>query len=42
MDTTFLAPSSRHNVHFVKCADCHTKGVPPRRNREQTKTAAGE
>jgi hypothetical protein len=31
MDTTFLSPSSKHNVHFVKCVDCHTKGVPPRR-----------
>jgi hypothetical protein len=31
MDTTFLSPSSKHNVHFVKCIDCHTKGVPPRR-----------
>lgn len=31
MDTTFRDPSSRHNIHFVKCADCHPKGVPPRR-----------
>jgi hypothetical protein len=28
MDTTFLNPKSRHNVHFVKCADCHPKGIP--------------
>ncbi len=28
MDTTFAMPSSRHNIHFVKCADCHPKGVP--------------
>lgn len=31
MDTTFRDPASRHNIHFVKCADCHPKGVPPRR-----------
>jgi hypothetical protein len=28
MDTTFAAKTSRHNIHFVKCADCHPKGVP--------------
>jgi hypothetical protein len=28
MDTTFLATGSKHNVHWVKCADCHPKGVP--------------
>jgi hypothetical protein len=33
MDTTFKNPKSRHNVHFVKCADCHTKGVPKRKQR---------
>ena len=31
MDTTFLSPKSKHNIHFVKCADCHPKGVPPKR-----------
>jgi len=36
MDTTFLNVSSKHNIHFVKCADCHPKGVPPRRRRAQT------
>lgn len=28
MDTTFRDPKSRHNVHTVKCADCHPNGVP--------------
>jgi hypothetical protein len=28
MDTSFKSASSRHNVHFVACADCHVKGVP--------------
>lgn len=32
MDTSFKDKNSRHNVHFVKCADCHPKGVPARRN----------
>ena len=31
MDTTFRSTKSPHNIHFVKCADCHTKGVPRRR-----------
>jgi Cytochrome c554 and c-prime len=30
MDTTFFSAKSRHNIHFVKCADCHVKGVPKR------------
>jgi RNase P subunit RPR2 len=31
MDTTFAKPGSAHNIHFVKCADCHPKGIPARR-----------
>jgi hypothetical protein len=31
MDTTFRSTKSPHNIHFVKCADCHTKGVPSKR-----------
>lgn len=30
MDTTFASSKSPHNIHWVKCADCHTKGVPRR------------
>ena len=30
MDTTFRSPRSGHNIHFVKCADCHPAGIPPR------------
>lgn len=33
MDTSFRSPSSRHNIHFVKCADCHPEGIPARRDR---------
>jgi hypothetical protein len=35
MDTTFLSLKSRHNIHFVKCIDCHPKGVPPKRKLRQ-------
>jgi len=31
MDTTFARSGSKHNIHTVKCADCHPKGVPPRK-----------
>lgn len=31
MDTTFKSTKSSHNVHFVKCADCHKNGVPKKR-----------
>lgn len=31
MDTTFKSAKSPHNIHFVKCLDCHTKGVPKKR-----------
>ena len=30
MDTTFLALSSKHNVHTVACQDCHPNGIPTR------------
>lgn len=35
MDTTFKSAKSAHNIHFVKCAECHVKGVPRRKvNKE--------
>ena len=33
MDTTFLSTKSTHNIHWVKCADCHPKGIPERRTQ---------
>jgi Cytochrome c554 and c-prime len=33
MDTTFFNSKSKHNIHFVKCGDCHVKGVPKRDRR---------
>jgi len=46
MDTTFKSTKSMHNVHFVKCIDCHTKGVPKKkgkieRDREMPRQAGG-
>jgi hypothetical protein len=31
MDTTFKDKTSKHNIHFVKCLDCHAKGIPKKR-----------
>lgn len=31
MDTTFRSADSKHNVHWVKCKDCHPQGVPKKR-----------
>jgi hypothetical protein len=28
MDTTYASPASTHNIHWVKCADCHQHGIP--------------
>ena len=28
MDTTFASPTSAHNIHWVRCTDCHQHGVP--------------
>jgi hypothetical protein len=33
MDTTFRAAESKHNIHWVKCADCHPKGAPKKKER---------
>jgi hypothetical protein len=43
MDTTFKSIKSPHNVHTVKCLDCHTKGIPKRKdkNREGHEIARG-
>jgi hypothetical protein len=28
MDTTFASAASAHNIHWVKCEDCHQQGIP--------------
>jgi cytochrome c554/c'-like protein len=33
MDTTFKSGRSPHNVHTVKCIDCHSRGVPQKRSK---------
>jgi hypothetical protein len=36
MDTTFKNTKSPHNVHTVKCADCHTNGIPKKKLRVES------
>lgn len=31
MDTSFKAPESAHNIHFVACVDCHPGGIPKKK-----------
>jgi hypothetical protein len=28
MDTTYATATSAHNIHWVKCTDCHQHGIP--------------
>ena len=28
MDTTYANSASAHNIHWVKCTDCHQHGMP--------------
>ena len=28
MDTTYASAASHHNIHWVRCADCHQHGIP--------------
>jgi len=28
MDTTYINSKSPHNIHWVRCTDCHQHGVP--------------
>lgn len=34
MDTTFKSSKSSHDIHFVKCEGCHTKGLPKQLKRD--------
>jgi hypothetical protein len=31
MNTTFADSKSSHNIHSMRCIDCHTKGIPKRK-----------
>jgi hypothetical protein len=33
LDTTFASAASPHNIHWVKCADCHQHGIPAMKAR---------
>ncbi|HXX62253.1 MAG TPA: cytochrome c3 family protein, partial [Bacteroidota bacterium] len=37
MNTTFFDRKSPHNIHFVRCIDCHTKGIPPKSRSQSAK-----
>jgi hypothetical protein len=45
MDTTYANGASKHNIHWVKCVDCHQHGVPkmktPAPVKAQLPTAPG-
>jgi hypothetical protein len=28
IDTTFRSAKSAHNIHWVRCTDCHQHGIP--------------
>jgi hypothetical protein len=40
MDTTYGNPKSSHNIHWVRCADCHQHGVPKMKTVAQRVAAA--
>jgi len=40
MDTSFKDTASKHNIHSVKCVDCHTQGVPSRKYPHPTVRSA--
>jgi len=31
MDTSYFSATSTHNIHWVKCADCHQHGIPKKK-----------
>ena len=37
MDTTYVNAKSPHNIHWVKCVDCHQHGVPKMKTPVQVK-----
>ncbi len=39
MDTTYADSKSAHNIHRVKCTDCHQHGVPKSSRRDATRIA---
>jgi len=43
MDTTYASATSKHNIHWVKCADCHQHGIPAKKaaSPEESASSAG-
>jgi hypothetical protein len=37
MDTTFASAKSAHNIHWVKCTDCHQHGIPKAKEQAATR-----
>ena len=37
MDTSFASASSSHNIHWVRCTDCHQHGIPKVKTQAQLK-----
>jgi hypothetical protein len=37
MDTTYASASSPHNIHWVRCTDCHQHGIPKMKMPAQLK-----
>lgn len=41
MDTTFASAKSAHNIHWVRCIDCHQRGIPaPKVTAQRAATSA--
>jgi len=38
MDTTYFSSTSAHNIHWVKCVDCHQHGIPKAKAPAAAKT----
>jgi hypothetical protein len=37
MDTTYANAKSPHNIHWVKCADCHQQGIPQKKGNGRSR-----
>ncbi len=42
MDTTFFSKTSKHNIHFVACLDCHPQGIPKKKSESIPKPSAAK
>jgi len=35
MNTTFADINSPHDIHSMRCIDCHTKGIPKKKGERE-------